>query len=95
MSGYSYDEDWVHIDDYEKEVKELNDEVYDLKEEIEARKDNEVFRLSEMMLIRDALLSGKPVSMVLDDMQQLIATHAAEVREQATAKLVRGEFYEA
>ena len=82
----SYD-DWVHVDDYNKEVSELEDGITDLKEEIEARKDNEIFTIAEVILVRDKLLRGELVEEVVMDLNRLISYHDAAVREAAISKL--------
>lgn len=86
MSCVNYD-DWVHVDDYDKEVTSLEDEITDLKEEIEARKDNETFTLAEVILVRDKLLRGELVEEVVMDLNRLISYHDVAVREAAISKL--------
>lgn len=86
MSCINYD-DWIHYDDYNKEVTALEDQIADLKEEIEARADNEVFTLAEIILIRDRLLNETPVSSIIDELNKVIGFHDVSIRVAAMTKL--------
>jgi hypothetical protein len=85
--GFIMYDDWIHWDDYDNEVTALEDQIADLKEEIEARANNEVFTLAEIILIRDRLLSGAPVSSVIDELNKVIGFHDVSVRVTAMTKL--------
>lgn len=87
MSCISYEEDWIHIDDYEKEVTALEDEIHDLRLEIESRRDNEVFTLAEVILIRDKLLADVDTYKVIAALNKLIGYHDEEIRLAAIAKV--------
>jgi regulator of replication initiation timing len=89
MSDY-YHDSWNDADECqptEEEVIKLENEISDLKEEIEARAEDEVFTLAEIMRLRDRLLNGESVYGVISDMNQLIGYHDASVRVAAATKV--------
>jgi hypothetical protein len=89
MSDY-YHDSWNDVDECqptEEEVIKLENEISDLKEEIEARADDEVFTLAEIILARDKLLNGGSVYEVIDELNKLIGYHDASVREAAMTKI--------
>jgi hypothetical protein len=95
MSEYYYD-DWndpdsVDYDDHNKEVSDLENQVEDLKLANEVMRDDEVFVLSELMLIRDDIDSGMPLQIIRGEISKLIATHSLEVREKAVKRLAELE----
>lgn len=80
-------DDWVHVDDYDKEVSQLEDTISDLRLEIESRADNETFTLAEIILIRDRLLNGGLIEDAILELNQLIGLHDDSVRVAAMSKL--------
>jgi hypothetical protein len=85
--GFIMYDDWIHWDDYDKEVTALEDQIADLKEEIEARANNEVFTLAEIILIRDGLLHGLGTYDAINNLNKLIASHNASIRVAAMSKI--------
>jgi hypothetical protein len=89
MSDY-YHDSWNDADacqPTEDEVIKLENEINDLREEIEARAEDEVFTLAEIMLARDKLSEGGSVYEVIDELNKLIGYHDASVREAAMTKI--------
>ena len=51
--SYTYQEDWVHIDDWEKQVRQYEAEIEDLKLQVKNATEDESFLLSELYRIRN------------------------------------------
>jgi hypothetical protein len=82
----NYD-DYVHYDDHNKQVSDLENQVEDLKLQVEVMLDDEVFVLSELMLIRDDIDSGIPLQIIRGELTKLMATFSTEVREKAIERI--------
>jgi hypothetical protein len=91
MSEY-YHDDWndidtVDYDDHVKEVSGLENEIHDLKLEIDGLRDDSIFVLSELMLIRDDIDRGFPLQIIRGEIEKLMATYSPQVREKAIQRI--------
>ena len=85
--SYAYQEDWVHIDEHGEQIDNLKNQIEDLKLTVSCLLDEEVFTLSELMLIRDDIDRGMPMQIIRGEIEKLIAVHSTEVREKAIARI--------
>jgi hypothetical protein len=88
MKDYNYD-DWndadsVCLEDHYSEVQYLEDRVIDLKNQVNALCDDEVFILSEIMMVRDMYSDDKELH---DDLSQIINFHSEDVKKLAIKKI--------
>jgi hypothetical protein len=91
MSEY-YHDDWndvdtVDYDDHIKEVSGLENEIEDLKIEVETYKDDSIFVLAELMLIRDDIDRGMPLQIIRGELEKLMSTYSPQVREKAIERI--------
>ena len=85
--SYAYEEDWVHVDEHGEKVDNLKNQIEDLKLTVSSMIDDEVFTLSELMLIRDDIDRGMPMQIIRGEIEKLIAVHNTDVREKAIARI--------
>jgi hypothetical protein len=91
MSEY-YRDTWndasdIDFDSYDKEVTSLENEVHDLKLEIDGLRDDSIFVLSELMLIRDDIDRGFPLQIIRGELEKLMSTYSPQVREKAIERI--------
>jgi hypothetical protein len=80
-------DDYVHYDDHNKQVSDLENQIEDLKLTVSTLIDDEVYTLSELMLIRDDIDRGMPMQIIRGEIAKLIAIHSTEVREKAIERI--------
>jgi hypothetical protein len=91
MTEYYYDS-WNDADEChptERELYALEDEIRELKEEIKLREEDELFTLTEIMIIRDKALRGDPVDYVIEALNGLINVHNPAIKERAIKNLLK------
>jgi hypothetical protein len=86
--SYLHDEDWVFIDDYHRDTQELKNEIEDLQFRLESYQSDEVFMLSELMLLRDRMVSDGVTGSSFDHLTQLLGFFPESVRERAAGLLI-------
>ncbi len=84
--SYIYEEDWVHIDDYNKEIQQLQDRISELEAVNRDMVDDEVTTLSDIMLIRDHY---SDYSDVKEELDYIIKAHDKSVRQKAQEYLMK------
>ena len=88
MSNFYNDEDWIHVDDYHRETQELKAEIEDLRFSVDNYQTDEVFMASELMLLRDQVVSDGVGGAVLDQLNGLLNCISAPVKEKAASLLL-------
>lgn len=51
--SYTYEDDWVHVDDWEKQVRQYEAEIESLKMEVKNALEDEAYLLGELYRIRN------------------------------------------
>ena len=88
MSAFYDVEEWIHIDYYNRETQELKNEIEDLQFRLESYQSDEVFMISELMLLRDRMVSDGVTGSSFDHLTQLLGFFPESVREKAASLLV-------
>lgn len=84
--SYAYQEDWVHVDEYWKQINQLEDQIADLKLEVESADDDEVYTLAQIYkALEIAIDAGEPQSE--QALKAIINLHRKEVREKAQQRI--------
>ena len=89
--SYHNQEDWVHIDDYWKEIEALESQLYPLQEYEKQVLQDSAYVLSEIIKARDLLAQGS-VSSALDALNRLINLHNDDEKEQANKNLLEENY---
>jgi len=84
--SYLHQEDWVHIDDHNKEIQRLQDRISELETVNRDMVDDEVTTLSDIMLIRDHY---SDYSDVKEELDYVIKAHDHSVRRKAQEFLMK------
>jgi hypothetical protein len=88
MSGFYNDDDWIHVDDHNREIQELQNEIEDLRFSVDNYQTDEIFMASELMLLRDQMVSDGVGGAVLDQLNGLLNCIHAPVKEKAASLLL-------
>lgn len=94
MSMDYYYDSWNDADQQAidpKELTDLDNEVFDLREEIQNYQTDEVFVLYHLMNLRD---KHKGNADLIADLDELIKVHSSKVQEQAKLYTRRGEAWD-
>ena len=84
--SYIGQEDWVHVDEYWKQVNQLEDQIADLKLEVESADDDEVYTLAQIYkALEIAIDAGESQSE--QALKAIINLHRKEVREKAQQRI--------
>ena len=84
--SYTYQEDWVHIDDYNAEIQKLEDRISELETVNRDMRDDEITVLSDIMLIRDHY---SDYSDVREELDYIIKAHDKSARQKAQEYLMK------
>jgi hypothetical protein len=88
MSGFYNDDDWIHVDDHNREMQELQNEIEDLRFSVDNYQTDEIFMASELMLLRDQMVSDGVGGAVLDQLNGLLNCINDSVKEKAAGLLL-------
>lgn len=88
MRDYNYDDfnnrDSVCLENHYSEVQYLEDRVTDLENQVKALSDDEVFILSEIMLVRDQYSDYEDIH---EELTHIINFHSEDVKKLAIKKI--------
>jgi hypothetical protein len=84
--SYLHQEDWVHIDDHNKEIQQLQDRISELETVNRDMRDDEIAVLSDILLIRDHY---SDYSDVKEELDHIIKMHDKSVRQKAQDYLMK------
>jgi len=88
MSGFYNDDDWIHVDDHNREIQELKNEIDDLQFKVDNYETDEVSMVSDLMLLRDQMVSDGVGGAVLDQLNGLLNCINDSVKEKAAGLLL-------
>jgi hypothetical protein len=88
MSTFYNDDDFILVDDHNREIQELQNEIEDLRFSVDNYQTDEVFMVSELMLLRDQMVSDGVGGAVLDQLNGLLNCISAPVKEKAAGLLL-------
>jgi hypothetical protein len=88
MTTFYNDDDFILLDDHNREIKELQNEIEDLRFSVDNYQTDEIFMTSELMLLRDQMVSDGVGGAVLDQLNGLLNCISAPVKEKAAGLLL-------
>jgi hypothetical protein len=88
MTTFYNDDDFILLDDHNREIKELEDELEDLRFKVDNYETDEVSIVSDLMLLRDQMVSDGVGGAVLDQLNGLLNCISAPVKEKAASLLL-------
>jgi hypothetical protein len=88
MTTFYNDDDFILVDDHNREIKELEDELEDLRFKVDNYETDEIFMVSELMLLRDQMVSDGVGGASLDRLNTLLNCISAPVKEKAASLLI-------
>lgn len=86
-----YDDDWVHIDDFNEQIEKLESQLYPLQEYEKQVLEDSAWVLSEIIKARDLIAQGS-VNESLDALNRLIALHDENEMQQAYKNLTEAHY---
>jgi hypothetical protein len=88
MTTFYNDDDFILLDDHNREIKELEDELEDLRFKVDNYETDEVSIVSDLMLLRDQMVSDGVGGASLDRLNTLLNCISAPVKEKAASLLL-------
>jgi hypothetical protein len=88
MSTFYNDDDFILVDDHNREIKELENELEDLRFKVNNYETDEVSIVSDLMLLRDQMVSDGVGGASLDRLNTLLNCISAPVKEKAASLLI-------
>jgi hypothetical protein len=88
MTTFYNDDDFILLDDHNREIKELEDELEDLRFKVDNYETDEVSIVSDLMLLRDQMVSDGVGGASLDRLNTLLNCISAPVKEKAASLLI-------
>jgi hypothetical protein len=82
--SYTYEEDWIHVDDWEKQVRQYEAEIEDLKLQVKNMAEDEAFILSNLIELRWRYSDYWDMK---EELTYLIGLYHAETKKAAYALL--------
>jgi hypothetical protein len=88
MSTFYNDDDFILLDDHNREIQELKNEIDDLQFKVDNYETDEVSIVSDLMLLRDQMVSDGVGGASLDRLNTLLNCISAPVKEKAASLLL-------
>ena len=88
MTTFYNDDDFILLDDHNREIQELQNEIEDLRFSVDNYQTDEIFMVSELMLLRDQMVSDGVGGASLDRLNTLLNCIPAPVKEKAASLLL-------